>query len=306
MILNEIYGSYYKAVSKIIDTAIDGRLDSITMGNIARSTAFEQSNTTIPGKINSIDWLIAIRMNKDDKLLKTPFSNKTSMPLSLLEKRWLKTLLSDPRIKLFNVNEEGLENIKPLYSRDTFVYYDRYLSGDPYDDENYIEHFRRIVTAINSHHKILLCYVDRSGQGVEWNVTPLSLEYSSKDDKFRLLATLDNENVSINLSQITYCELRHPIGEDDNKEYIREYSKLVIEVKDEHNAVERVLLAFSHLRKEVTKLGNFNRRITLDYLKEDEVELIIRILSFGTNIRVISPDSFKEKLRERLEKQSKL
>ena len=42
------------------------------------------------------------------------------------------------------------------------------------------------------------------------------------------------------------------------------------------------------------------------YEKEDETELLIRVLSFGPVLKVIFPDDFVKKLCERLEKQKKL
>ena len=49
----------------------------------------------------------------------TPLKHKPSMPLTTLQKRWLKALLSDPRIQLFDPPMEGLEDVEPLYSPDS-------------------------------------------------------------------------------------------------------------------------------------------------------------------------------------------
>ena len=42
------------------------------------------------------------------------------------------------------------------------------------------------------------------------------------------------------------------------------------------------------------------------YAQEDEVEMLIRILGFGAQVRVVSPEDLKQGIRERLEKQKKL
>ena len=43
---------------------------------------------------------------------------------------------------MFDVDIKGLENVEPLYSKDMFVYFDRYNDGDPYNDERYIRNFK--------------------------------------------------------------------------------------------------------------------------------------------------------------------
>ena len=81
---------------------------------------------------------------------------------------------------------------------------------------------------------------------------------------------------------------------------------LVLELTDERNALERVMLHFSHLDKETERIGDNRYRITLHYEQEDETELLIRVLSFGPVLKVVFPEDFIKKLCERLEKQKKL
>ena len=45
---------------------------------------------------------------------------------------------------------------------------------------------------------------------------------------------------------------------------------------------------------------------TIFYSKDDETEVLIKILSFGPTIRVTSPPSFIRLIRERINKQAKL
>ena len=73
---------------------------------------------------------------------------------------------------------------------------------------------------------------------------------------------------------------------------------------DERNALERVLLHFSHFEKETQKLDDRLYQIKLRYDKDDETELLIRVLSFGPVLEVVAPDAFIELIRERLNKQS--
>ena len=78
---------------------------------------------------------------------------------------------------------------------------------------------------------------------------------------------------------------------------------LTLEVTDERNGLERILLHFSHLEKETKKLDSQLYRLKLVYDASDETEMLIRILSFGPKIKVIEPEDFIVKIRERLLKQ---
>ena len=81
---------------------------------------------------------------------------------------------------------------------------------------------------------------------------------------------------------------------------------LVLELKDERNALERAMLHFSHLNKETERIGEDLYKITLFYEREDETELLIRVLSFGPVLKVVFPDDFTEKLVQRLKKQKEM
>lgn len=72
---------------------------------------------------------------------------------------------------------------------------------------------------------------------------------------------------------------------------------------DTRNALERVLLHFSHLQKETVRLDDIHYRVTLCYDKQDETEMVIRVLSFGSMIRVTEPEYFVALLRQRIERQ---
>ena len=51
------------------------------------------------------------------------------------------------------------------------------------------------------------------------------------------------------------------------------------------------------------KIDDMHYQITLKYDKSDETEILIRILSFGPMIKIVSPDSFIRQLKSRIDKQ---
>ena len=82
-----------------------------------------------------------------------------------------------------------------------------------------------------------------------------------------------------------------------------ETDHVILELKDERNALERFMLHFSHLKKETRKLDDGRFMVKLYYDKEDRTEMLIRILSFGPVVKVTEPESFIDMIRERLEMQ---
>ena len=77
-------------------------------------------------------------------------------------------------------------------------------------------------------------------------------------------------------------------------------------MSDWRNTLERVMLHFSHLEKTAEKLDEKHYRLVMKYNSQDETELLIRVLSFGPVLKVVSPDSFREKLKKRIKKQMQL
>ena len=297
MLFHEIYGSYYRTVSEILKESVDGTLDRRHMDDLVRKHAFGESFLSIPEGLTGEQWRL---LHKD---LSTPLMNEPVMPLTLLEKRWMKALLLDPRIRLFDPDTSGLEDVEPLFTPDMFVWYDRYTNGDDFLDGEYIRRFRIILCAMREQKDLLIRYESRRGFIRSVLVSPRYLEYSEKDDRFRLCAAGKRLWI-LNLSQILDCYMmdeRTPmLLPPAEKQTIR------FELEDERNALERVLLHFSHLEKETKRLDEKHYRVTLVYDRNDEMEMVIRLLSFGPMIRVTEPESMIRLVCERIEQQRKL
>ena len=75
---------------------------------------------------------------------------------------------------------------------------------------------------------------------------------------------------------------------------------VTLAVTDERNALQRVLLHFSHFEKEAERIDEKHYRVKIKYDKDDETELVIRILSFGPLVKVTEPYSFADLIRKRL------
>lgn len=300
MIFSEIYGSYFKAVSAILSKAVDGRLTDRELTRTVLENAFGESLITIPAKLTDGSWPL---LTAD---YGTPLHHKPHTPLTLLEKQWLKALLLDARIRLFAPSEEGLEGIEPLFTPDQFIYFDRYSDGDNYSDPKYIEHFRTIMQAMREKRKLRVRFHGHRGNRQSYVCIPYKLEYSSKDDKFRLISTYKGYPLTVNLSRINSVHILEPWDESEYRPPIEPEKTLVMELYDDRNALERAMLHFSDLEKATERIDKRRYRITLKYKQGDETELLIRILSFGPVLKVTEPESMAEQIREHLRRQTEL
>lgn len=131
MLFSEVYGTCYNVLAKLLTKAVEGSLTQETMLDIVREQGFEESVLTIPEALKRQTWPL-ITENYG-----TPLSHKPTMPLTTLQKRWLKALLSDPRVRLFAPPVDALEDVEPLYPADAFVYFDRFQDGDPFDNPGF-------------------------------------------------------------------------------------------------------------------------------------------------------------------------
>ncbi len=300
MIFSEIYGSYFKAVSAILAKAVEGTLTERELTRTVLENAFGESLITIPAKLTDGSWPL---LTED---FGTPLRHAPHAPLTTLEKQWLKALLLDPRVRLFDPSEEGLEDVEPLFTPDQFVYFDRYADGDEFADPRYIEHFRMILRAMHEKRKLRVRFHGHRGTRQSYICIPYKLEYSSKDDKFRLITGFRNKPLTVNLSRIDSVHILEPWDESEFSQPREREKTLVMELYDSRNALERAMLHFSDLEKETERLDDKHYRITLNYKQGDETEILIRILSFGPVLKVIKPETMVRQIRERLERQEAL
>lgn len=298
MLFSEVYGAYFEAVSDILSKAVQDRLDQQTILRIVQEKGFAESILTIPQNLTDGTWPL---LTAD---LHTPLRHQPHQPMTLLQKQWLKALLLDPRIRLFDVSGTGLEGIEPLFSPEQFVYYDRYTDGDPFEDEGYIARFKTICEAIHTHRRVEVTFDSSHGHHCVWKVVPFRIEYSSVDDKFRLLVFSPIRKIAtINLARVTQAKLCEAWPRGAFTEPKIRNHELVFELVDERNALERAMLQFSYLTKETERLEEKHYRVTLHYRREDETELLIKLMSFGPRIKVISPDHMVEQTKERINRQ---
>ena len=302
-IFSEVYGTYYNIVADILGKAASDGLTLEQLKRIVYKEGYEESGLELLPALTDERWTL---LNKE---LKTPLKNKPSMPLTLLQKQWLKAVLLDERVRLFFTDEElaneekALEDVEPLYRPEQFVFFDRFVDGDAYKSARYRENFRQILQAIKDHTAIDASYRTNKDNVIVWtNLVPITLEYSAKDDKFRLQGMAGSRHVTLNLGKIITVELGEPLTEELPLVSVSQ-EKLVLELVDERHTMMRALMHFSDLAKETEKLDDTHYLLTVYYDKNDETEMVYRVLSFGPTMKVREPECFVKLLKERLKEQ---
>lgn len=341
MIFNEIYGCYYNAVAKIIELAIDGVLTEKEMTRVARELAFDESVLNIVPALTRQEWQLI------DENMSTPVKAKPTMPLTNLEKRWLKTILLDKRVRLFDVpfpffsvgkssyldgelglkgeiglgeesgligeigleeesglaNTSDLEDVEPLFAIEDVVYFDKYLDGDDYDNPEYIKNFRVITRAIKECRNVKIEFYSGKGKKCMGVFSTIKIEYSDKEDKFRVLSAGMRDIRVVNMGRIISCQLLDEKFDKNLKLPERKLEKVVFDLTDERNVLERAMMKFAHYKKQVERMEDNKYHVELEYDRDDETDVVIQLMTFGSFVQVLSPETIRQDIASRMKRQ---
>lgn len=297
MIFNELYSAYYNAVAKIIAAILDGCHEEKELRRIVEEQAFGESMLTILPSLKSGKW----QLTHPDWT--TPLTHRPTMPLTTLQKRWLKAISLDVRIRLFGVTFDGLDDVEPLFTPDDYVVYDQYADGDPYFDEGYVQRFRTVMTALRNQQPLRLEMVNRKGNVIRMTLLPTRMEYSEKDDKFRLIGRGNRYGGVVNLARMISCELVDEVPYSLTADQPAEWCTVTLRVRDDRNALERCLMHFAHFEKRAERQDDRHYLVHIRYDQSDETEMVIRTLSFGPLVEAVEPAAFRERIIDRLQRQ---
>jgi len=284
---------YYNTVAEILKRAVQGGVSERELQRLVSERAFSESVTTIVPSLKSGKWQL---LHRD---LSTVLRHAPTMPLTTLQKRWLKAVSEDPRIRLFHIRLPDLDGVEPLFTQKDYRIYDKYADGDPFESDAYIAHFHLLREAIRTKSPVKVTMNNRFGQEVRVRFYPKGFEYSAKDDKIRILAAGCRFR-HFNLGRITSCRYDHGNRRRTEEPPAERVCTVTAEITDERNTLERAMLHFAHFEKQVKRIDERRYLLRLCYYESDETELVIRMLSFGPYIKVLAPDRFVSLMRERL------
>lgn len=319
-IFSEIYGTYFRIAAKLLENEVTNEK---TVHETVQREGFRDSVLFLPRKLipDSEDWELFSRT--PDGNFKRITKNPPVKVLTKLQKMWLKAKLSDPRIRLFMDDETlsqldiRLAEICPLYTPEQFRLTDSFTDSDDYFNENYIKNFRTALEAVKRRKIVYIEFVSGRGKRMSGKFVLLKTEYSPKNDKFRVYCyLLWNDRVKssgiINIGRITNIVdtgrvFRTPVLIDDYLSSRKCSSPAVIRVTTARNGVERFMLEFASYEKHtVRNLETGEYTVKLWYDKQDETELLIRLLSFGPVIEILGPQHLRQQAKLRIKRQSEM
>lgn len=314
---NEIYSYYYNVVGKLINNAIKWELTPEKEREILYDNS-SFSDDLILDKLHIFNEWFLMRnemiRDGDKHYYETNIECEYERPLSILEKRWLKSIVLDPRIQLFDIGlEDKLTDIDPLFEPSDFMAIGMYNDGDDYGNEVYKSHFKTILKAIKEGWGLQIVSENIIGEisTEPYLFMPEHIEYSEVEDKFSVYGYSPNEygNSIVRVGRIESCRLCARQEQLKFEQPEKEKLRIILNGHYAHtqNVLERILIEFSHYEKSVRENEDGDYLIELKYYRNEEKELtVLRLMPFAQYIRVISPRGIRNEIKKRIENQNKL
>ena len=314
-LFSELYSAYYNAVEHVLRAAQGKDIRAEALQELLSAHTFSESAFHMLPKLQGGQWPL---LRAENGGYTARYALPEALPLTALQKAWLKALLRDPRMRLFMDDEAfaqmeaALADVEPLFRQEDLHVFDNAGDGDDYGSEAYREVFRVFLAAVRSGSAVYVRY-DNGSQRMADAYWPVRLEYSPKDDKFRAYChsrgNRRRKTYVLNLQRVTAAEavpdeIRRPAAPDGVNGMFHE---VVMEIGRERNALERCMLQFAHFEKRTEYDEHTDKyTCTLRYNAMDETEVVIRVLSFGPTLRVLGPERFLAELRGRVRAQARL
>ena len=310
---HEIYGKYYQIIHNLLNSKPQTEKE---INDYIRSQGFDESFLYLNAQMLVDEYHLFVK--KGD--LFYPLTN-SKIPLFLTneQKNWLNTMLFDEKVKLFLSDErrnyyqkEFAGNV--LYDDKTY----QYLFQDVDKDEitpKMSNVFRFVKNAIMQEMDINLTFISSKNYYTHKKVAPYKIEYSMQDQKMRLIAVEYRNGepkriIRIKLASIVGYRMVERVKKIDFKYFLQEEvlkEPLIIEVYPILNGIERVFIELSNYKREAFYDKERNLSIMkIYYEKVDEMDLVLKMLSFGKVVKILSDGFIKEEVLRRINKQKEL
>ena len=313
-LFSEIYNCYFQVIKGLMKQkrcASEKELCAYIQEN-----CFEESVLYLLPKLTEGGWGF---YEKKDGMFYAKLSEDFYVPLTDLQKSYLKAILKDDKIGLFLEKAEiaeldaALAGTEPLFLPEDFYYFDRFSDQDDYSGAGYRKHFRMILEAIRRREYLDILYEPRKNHRIHLTCLPCRLEYSVKNDCFRLLAAKPHAGRGFEVKTLNVGRMVRVVRTRSTAKrmpdidcYLRKLygSKSArIIIKNQRNALERAMLQFANYEKSTKKLADGTYECLIYYRKEMETELLIEVLSFGPMLKVVGNEEFLRLVKERIKRQ---
>lgn len=337
MLFNEVFGVFYERLGAVLSTVMlqkSGKKSYISeiITNYAESFSSELfrmdvDDATVVSRLSQVENFLYPFLKKDKDNFQAMFGYEDCstikdvsllIPLSHVERQWLCNVLSHPMAPCFMSSDEitrlkaQLDNPN-LFDINDCVLYDQHIK----DNNNNAKrdtcgNTRKVLEAIHQRNIITITYESQRGRKSNYLCAPGYLEYSKRDNQMRLRAVVNEKKAkTFNMERVLKIQIHRKeffdmvlIREVIDKISQENERELVVSFKETKNVPDRILTEFSCYKKKCIKWDSEEYRMTLYYDNEDRLEILIRLLSYGSSIKVLSDsgDVLKE-LKERLSNQ---
>lgn len=314
-ILHEMYGRYFLITAELLKQAQEsGQLTFDDIYKTAEEMGYSETALKLPYILTQEEEDGHALFQGDGVAFKA-IVKPVTRPLSLLERRWLATILRDPKIGLFMDDDEIAQvsklirdskgsNAEPLFNEEDYIRFGVGHDSDDYYDADFRKVFRTILSALRGKSVIGIEYTGYSGKQRCKQVMPLKIEYSMKYDLFRLIYKESKNGRDVILPiRIRRIERASVSSCEAIKDESPDMEKVFVSVSNENSSLERAHIRFANYKVSVKSVEQDKRILHISYPHYEEDELIEVILSFGPAAQVVDPEHVVDKIRAKLSRQ---
>lgn len=229
------------------------------------------------------------------------------VPISKMELCWLKTIIRDSKISLFMSNSE-ITVINDLLNRyaptvstlpmEKVIFFDRFHFPEN-NPKRMASVLNALLKGIRDQKTVYIKYHTMKNRIKIGEFKPIILEFSKRNNRFQgfFRECGSNRIYTMNVSRIeTAYVTETPFDYASAEQALLTYreenaASVTVEFYDVLGIVDRILTEFSPWKKlcsydSATELY----KLTIFYQKQDEVDLVIRLLGYGGNLRFVDKE----------------
>lgn len=315
-LFNDYKNRYYRCIQNIINDIYNGeKYTKQDIRKILQDAYLEQEFVLVDEFVNGKFFEF------EGDMAKLRIDSNIPIRLNDLEIAYLKMFVEDEEFNKV-LDEEILTKLKQKLDKIYSLNYNQYWEresidkfGDSLDNPEFRNKIITLEKAILDNKFIKYSSKNRKGDVFEDKIAyPYKIEYSIKNNKYRLIVFGDNRAIKINIDSITKIEILEDkdfslkdksISQDEKiKEFINNKKNIdkpiVLKIEDNKNTLDRCFNLFSAYDKKYYYDDNNNLILNIYYHDFDEAEIVRDILSLGKSVIVLEPKKIRDKVVGRI------
>lgn len=310
-LFNDYKNRYYRCIQNIINQIYNGeKYDKKDIRKMLHNAYLEEESILVNELVNKNFFKF------EDDIVKLRIDYNIPIRLNDLELAYLKMFVEDDEFNKV-LNDEILEKLKKNLNDVQSLDYNKFWKrenidkyGDSLKNNEIRNNILILEKAILNNKYIKYSSKNRNGDIFENKIAyPYKIEYSIKNNKYRLIIFFDNRAIKINIDSITNIKI---LEERDvlekEKIQIQDFIKnrknigepLVLKIEDNNNTLDRCFNLFSAYDKKYYYDTDNNLILNIYYHNFDEAEIVRDILSLGKSVIVLEPKKIRDKVVERI------